>query len=123
MRLVRITGSGFVKTGAVTEGHPVQFRHWQDVVNEADFELQSAANDETEEAAVEMWLEDPMSFQAYFNEEDEATVPAQKTAMFRRADQRGANYERKTASSSWDREFADAQAHARSVLANLGKSR
>lgn len=115
MRIVRITGSGFVKTGSITDGHPVEFRHWKEVVDEADFAIESAAHSEDEEAVVELWLEDPQSFR-----DSDSEV---QTAVVRRADKLGAKYERKTASSNWDQEFADAQAHARSVLAKLGNNR
>ena len=118
--LIRITGSGFVKTGAVTEGHPVEFRHWKEVVDEADSTLEAAADQDTEEAVVELWLEDPMSFQKF----EEATPGVSRTAgsMIRHADSFG----RKQAvvrEANWDQEFADAQAHAKSVMAKLGNGR
>ena len=125
MRLVRITGSGFVKTGAITDGHPVEFRHWEEVVDTADAFLESAVNSEDEEAVVELWLEDPMSFQAYFDEEAAGEgIVKQRTAgsMVRLAD----GFGRKQAAprqTNWDQEFADAQAHARSVMAKLGNGR
>ena len=127
MRLVRITGSDFVKTGAITDGHPVEFRHWEEVVDTADAFLESAVNSEDEESVVELWLEDPMSFQAAFDEETGANVDRVRTAgsMVRRADQFGSK--RATpmgpSKSNWDQEFADAQAHAASVLKNLGNGR
>ncbi len=117
MRIVRITGSGFVKTGAVADGHPVEFRHWKDVVDECDRELESAASSEEEEAVVELWLEDPMSFQA------EDASPIRRTGgMIRSAD----NFGRKQAvvrETNWDQEFADAKEHAASVLSKLGNAR
>jgi len=113
MKIVRITGSGFVKLGAVTDGYPVEFRHWKEVVDEFDSDLEAAAGSEEEQAVVDLWLEDPMSFQA-----DEA--PAQRTgSMIRRAD----NFGRKQAvvrEANWDQEFADARNHAAEVLRNLG---
>ena len=126
--IVRITGSGFVKTGSVTDGHPVEFRHWKEVVDSADSFLESAAASEDEEAVVELWLEDPMSFQAYFDEEGaEAGVPQVRTAgsMVRRADQFGSKRAtpKGPGKTNWDQEFADAQAHARSVMAKLGNGR
>jgi hypothetical protein len=127
--IVRITGSGFVKTGSVTDGHPVEFRHWQEVVDEAENFLESAVSSEEEEAVVELWLEDPMSFQAYFNEEnatpiDPSAARVHRTAgsMIRSVDPFG----HKAAAprqSNWDSEFADAQAHVASVLKNLGNGR
>ena len=124
--IVRITGSGFVKTGSVTDGHPVEFRHWKDVVEEADFAIESAAHSEEEEAVVELWLEDPMSFQQF--EEDAtpmgpgARINRTAGSMIRSADPFG----RKTGvvkTTNWDQEFADAQAHAKSVMAKLGNGR
>jgi hypothetical protein len=123
MRVVRITGSGFVKMGAIADGHPVEFRHWQEVVDECDRELESAASSEEEEAVVELWLEDPMSFQAVFDEEEPGIAPQTRTgSMLRRAD----NFGRKQAvvrEANWDQEFADAQLHVASVLKNLGNGR
>jgi len=124
--LLRISGSGFVKTGSITDGHPVEFRHWQEVVNEAESFLESAVHSAEEEAVVELWLEDPMSFQQF----DEATpmgpgvARVNRTAgsMVRSADPFG----RKAAvaqTTDWDQEFADAQAHVASVLRNLGNGR
>jgi hypothetical protein len=126
-KIFRITGSSFVKTGSVTDGHPVEFRHWQEVVDEAENFLESAVNSEEEEAVVELWLEDPMSFQAYFNNEEGATpmgpgVSRTAGSMVRHADAFG----RKQAvvrETNWDEEFADAKAHAASVLKNLGNGR
>ena len=123
--LIRITGSGFVKTGAITDGHPVEFRHWKEVVDEAENFLENAASSEEEEAVVELWLEDPMSFQQF----DEATPMGPGTArvnrtagsMSRSVDPFG----RKAAvaqTTNWDQEFADAQSHAASVLKNLGNA-
>jgi hypothetical protein len=117
--IVRITGSGFVKTGAVADGHPVEFRHWKDVVDEADSFLESAAVSEEEEAVVELWLEDPMSFQ---DQEDSPTRMMRTGGMIRHAD----GFGRKQAvvrETNWDAEFADAQAHVASVLKNLGNGR
>lgn len=117
MRLVRITGSGFAKTGSITDGHPVEFRHWQDVVDEAETELVAAANEETEEAVVELWLEDPTSFQENLENPQER---AERVGMVHRADRVGAKYARQAPQEDWNQEYANAQAHARSVLANMG---
>ena len=117
--IVRITGSGFVKTGAIADGHPVEFRHWQEVVDDADNFLETAASSEEEEAVVELWLEDPMSFQ---DQEEAAPRSVRTGSMISRAD----NFGRKQAvvrETNWDREFADAQSHAASVLKNLGNGR
>ena len=118
--LIRITGSGFVKTGSITDGHPVEFRHWKEVVDEFDNELEFAASSEEEQAVVDLWLEDPQSFQ---NEFDAGQVAIQRTgSMIRSAD----NFGRKQAvvrGANWDQEFADAQAHAASVLGKLGNGR
>lgn len=122
MPLVRITGSGFVKNAAITDGHPVEFRHWKDVVDECDFALESAVSSEEEEAVVELWLEDPQSFMI---DEEGAAV---KTSSMRRVTggmglMRHGDIHQKQASSNFDKNFADAQAHVASVLKNLGNGR
>jgi len=103
-------------TGSTTNGHAVEFRHWKDVVDEADNFLEFAANSEEEEAVVELWLEDPMSFQT-----EDVTTGVQRTGGIRRAD----NFVRgkQAAKANWDQEFADAQSHVASVLKNLGNGR
>jgi hypothetical protein len=114
MRLVRITGSGFVKTGAITDGHPVEFRHWKEVVDEAEAVLDAAADAE-DEALVDYWLENPQEF----NGADEEVGGLKRGSMIRAAD----NFGRKQAvirQTNWDQEFSDAQAHVASVLKNLG---
>jgi len=117
--LVRITGSGFVKTGSITDGHPVEFRHWKDVVEDAESFLESAAHSEEEEAVVELWLEDPMSFQQFF---ETPTERAEHVGLIRRADRTGA----KTASvpaETWEESMSAAKTHINSMLANLGNGR
>ena len=114
-------------TSSVTDGHPVEFRHWKEVVDEAENFLESANTSAEEEAVVELWLEDPMSFQAAFDEEEGATPMGpgtQRTAgsMLRRADNFGSK-QAVVRTTNWDQEFADAQAHAASVLKNLGNAR
>jgi hypothetical protein len=52
----------FRKTGATQDGAPVEFRHWKEVVDEFDHDLEAAALNESEEAVVDLWLEDPRSF-------------------------------------------------------------
>jgi hypothetical protein len=116
-KLVRITGSGFVKTGAITEGHPVAFRHWQEVVDEAENALDAAAEAEDEELC-DYWLENPL----LFNGGDTVEGGLKRGSMVRTAD----NFGRKQAvirQTSWDQEFSDAQAHVASVLKNLGNGR
>jgi hypothetical protein len=116
-KLVRITGSGFVKTGAITEGHPVEFRHWQEVVDDAETTLDAAAESEDDEMFVDYWLENPQ----LFNGGDTEATPM-RPGMIRAAD----NFGRKQAvirQTSWDQEFSDAQAHVASVLKNLGNGR
>jgi hypothetical protein len=128
--IVRITGSGFVKTGSVTDGHPVEFRHWKEVVDNAEDFLESAASSDEEEAVVELWLEDPMSFQAYFDEEGatpmgpgNARVNRTAGSMIRSADPFGRKQAVIRQEINWDQEFADAQKHAASVLSKLGNGR
>lgn len=122
VKIVRITGSGFAKTGSVTDGHPVEFRHWKDVVEEAEAELEAAADQETDEAVVERWLENPQEFMAAESDTEVVTgVSTMKQGMLRRAD----NFNKRAAAPqrSWDAEFTDAQAHVASVLKNLGNGR
>jgi hypothetical protein len=121
VKIVRITGSGFVKTGSITDGHPVEFRHWKDVVEEAEAELEAAADSESEEAAIEVWLENPQAIMSADTEADTQGVGIStiKTGMLRRAD----NFSRtRTAAvqQSWDGDFADAQAHVANILKDLG---
>lgn len=124
-KLFRFTGSGFAKMGSVTDGHPVEFRHWKDVVDEAENFLEFAAHSEEEEAVVELWLEDPMSFQQADPEATPMGPDVNRTAgsMIRSAD----NFGRKRAvigkRITWDEEFSDAQSHVASVLKNLGNAR
>jgi hypothetical protein len=117
---MRITGSGFVKTGAVADGHPVEFRHWQEVVDECDRELESAAGSEEEEAVVELWLEYPSSFM-------DTDIP--QVGSVRRLKTGGSDLRRSgdpfpkiAHARSWDEELAEAQDHAASVLSGLGKT-
>jgi hypothetical protein len=120
VKILRITGSGFVKTGAITDGHPVAFRHWQEVVDECDRELEFAASSDEEEAVVELWLEDPMSFQT---EEDAPVQGLLRRGMINRADNFVRGKQAARSETNWDREFADAQLHAASVLSKLGNGR
>jgi len=119
--LIRITSSGFVKTGSVTDGHAVEFRHWKEVVDEAENFLESATDSEEEEAVVELWLEDPMSFQTAFNEEEGVTPNVRRTtgSMIRNVD----NFGRKQAvvrTTNWDQEVDNVRNHVASVLGNMG---
>jgi hypothetical protein len=117
----------FRKTGATQQAAPVEFRHWKEVVDEFDQELEAASLNESEEAVVDLWLEDPLSFQ------EGTTNPshAHTGSMVRRLQTGGSGLRRasdamaKTASAGegWDQEFADAQAHVASVLKNLGNAR
>lgn len=103
----------FRKTGATQQAAPVEFRHWKEVVDDFDNDLEAAAMNETEEAVVDLWLEDPQSFM-----EGEVNPSHSHTgSMVRRLQtgglglQRHADPRQKTASASdWDQEFADAGA-------------
>jgi hypothetical protein len=123
--IVRIAGSGFVKTGSVQEGAPVEFRHWKEVVDEADNVIEAAADQETEEAVVDLWLEDPRSFMDEINPSHVHTG-----SMVRRLQTGGMGLQhhsdprQKTAAASdWDQDFADAKTHATALLSNLGNGR
>jgi len=121
-KIFRITGSGFVKQGSITDGHPVEFRHWKEVVDEADNFLESAVTSEEEQAVVELWLEDPLSFQ---DADDLRPMGARssKGSMIRNADIGFGRRQAAVRETNWDSEFADAQAHAASVLSKLGNGR
>jgi len=117
-KLVRITGSGFAKQGAIAPGHPVEFRHWQEVVDDFDFALESAAHSEEEEAVVDLWLEEPQSF---MDKDD----PIQRQGALRRATAgmgmaRVTDLHRKTAAANWDQDFEEAKEHVASILSKLG---
>ncbi len=118
----------FRKTGATTQGAPVEFRHWKEVVDEFDRELEAAVLNESEEAVVDLWLEDPHSFM----EGEVSPSQAHTGSMVRRIQAGGTGLQRyghqgamaKTAvSTDWDDEFAEAKAHVASVLSNLGNGR
>jgi hypothetical protein len=121
MLLVRVTGSGFVKNAAITDGHPVEFRHWKDVVEDCAFALESAAHSEEEEAIVELWLDDPNSF---MTEEDGAVqTPSVRRMTAGMGLTRHSDIHQKQASANWDQDFSEAQAHAASVLSKIGNGR
>src|SRR5271154_4812899 len=113
----------FRKNGAVQQASPVTFQPWRELVDGFDSDLEAAALSESEEAVVDLWLEDPMSFM------DTEVNPehAHTGSMMRRVATGGMGLQRmvnqhKTASSTnWDDEFASAKAHAASVLSQLGK--
>jgi hypothetical protein len=116
--LIRITGSGFVKQGSVTDGHPVEFRHWKDVVDDCDFALESAVHSEEEEAVVELWLEDPKSF---MDEETSVNAPTMRRVQAGLGMQRHDPMQHKVATTrNWDQDYSEATEHVRSVLSNLG---
>jgi hypothetical protein len=109
-----------IKIASVQTGYPVAFRHWQEVVDEADNDIETAAESEEEERVVGLWLDDPMSFQAAFDAESTPMGPG-KVSSVRRLD-----HGHKTAAqreTNWGREFSEAQAHAQSVLSKLGNGR
>jgi len=127
--LRRITGlsyANFAKTGAMMETAPVSNQPWREFVDGFDNDLEAAALSESEEAVVDLWLEDPMSFMDTEINPEHTHVGS----MMRRVATGGMGLQRsgdpthKTASSTdWDDEFANAKAHAASVLANLGNGR
>jgi hypothetical protein len=117
VKLFRITGSGFVKQGSITPGHPIEFRHWKEVVDDADFALESAVHSEEEEAVVELWLEDPQSFQVG---EDMVQSPAVRRVQAGNGLQRVSDVHHKQAAANWDQDHSEAVEHVRSVLSNLG---
>lgn len=108
------------KTAAQSD--PISFRHWRELVDDFDFQIEYSANQETEEAVVDLWLEDPRSFM------EGLEMPEGQQSAARRVKTGGNGLERynpmvRTASvTRWDSEFADAKAHADSVLKSLGNS-
>jgi len=115
----------FRKTGATQQAAPVTFQPWRELVDEFDSELEAAALNESEEAVVDLWLEDPMSFQDTPVNQENMHVGS----MMRRVATGGVGLQRvgdsqhKTASATnWDDEFANAKSHAASVLSQLGNA-
>jgi hypothetical protein len=118
MKIVRITGSGFVKTGAITDSHPVEFRHWKEVVDDAENVLEAAVDSEDDEILVDYWLENPQMF----NGADTVEGGLKQGSMIRAAD----GFGRKQAvvrRPDWNQEFSDAQTHVASILGKLGNGR
>ena len=99
------------KTGSTTHTAPLGGRHWREVVDEMDSQLREAADSMAEEAVCDLWLEDPSAFMGGREPED------QRSPMIRRVKVgglgRAADLARR---ASWDRDFADAQEHARALL-------
>jgi hypothetical protein len=115
----------FRKNGATQDAVAVTSQPWKEFVSDFDADLEAAALDESVEAVVDLWLEDPQSFM------DTEINPEHTThvgSMMRRVAtggmglQRADTMQHKTASATnWDDEFANAKAHAASVLSQLGK--
>jgi hypothetical protein len=116
----------FRKTGATQESVAVTHQPWREFVDGFDADLEAAALDESVEAVVDLWLEDPMSFQdAPVNpEHSHVGSMMRRVATGGMGLQRAGQPQHKTAATTdWDDEFANAKAHAASVLANLGNGR
>lgn len=109
-----------MKQGSVTPGHPIEFRHWQEVIDDADFALESAVHSEEEEGVVELWLEDPQSFQ---ETEGMVQTPAVRRVRAGNGLQRVGDVHHKQASQNWDNDFSEAQAHVAAVLGKVGNGR
>lgn len=107
-------------------GSPVNHQAWREIVDEFDTRLEFMAESEDDEAMCDNWLENPFTFK---DAEVSDSSSGMHTAMLRRPQTGGMGLRRasdvrpKIASSSdWDQEFADAKAHASSVLKNLGNA-
>lgn len=107
-------------------GSPVEHQAWRDVVDDFDNTLTFMAESEEEEAAVDMWLENPQAFMGTDIADGTSRIAS---SGVRRPQTGGMGLRRadaprpKTASASdWDQEFADAKAHVASVLKQLGSA-
>ena len=89
---------------------PVSHRPWQESVDEFDSGLSQIVDDESEEAIVDLWLEDSENSE----EQGRTSVKRVKT---------GGNglhhYDSMAKTAAWDQEFSDAQAHAAEILKSL----
>jgi hypothetical protein len=112
----------WVKTAGAVKSEPINHRPWQELVDDFDGTLEFAAAQETEEAIVDLWLEDPRSFM------DGDVDPVEQRSAARLVKTGGNGWQRpdvamsRTASARFDQEFADAKAHADSVLKKLGNA-
>jgi len=113
------------KTAGAVQSDPINYRHWRELVDEFDFQIEYAASQETEEAVVDLWLEDPKSFMQGLEASPEGGV---QPSAIRRIKTGGTGLQRynpmaKAASvSAWDQEFTDAKNHADEVLRKLGNT-
>jgi hypothetical protein len=104
------------KTGAV-KSDAVSHRAWRETIDDFDQALETAFDQETEEAAVELWLETPQLFIEHQDGLDQSSSPLRRVAIG------GLGLKRAAVSqpqSSWDEDFADAQKHVASVLKQMG---
>ena len=92
---------------------PVTHRPWQESVDEFDSGLSQIVDDESEEAVVDLWLEEPNSF-ADGLEQGRTSVRRVKTGGNGLA-----RHDPPAKTAAWDREFADARAHAAEVLRSM----
>lgn len=105
------------KTGATTKAAPLGASRWREVLDEADALLAAAADSLEDEAVCDLWLEEPMSFMAGWEQpEHQAQSP-----MIRRVKVGGARRSNDLVrQAAWDQDFKDAQEHARRLLGGLG---
>ena len=104
---------------------PVPYRPWQESVDEFDLHLNEIVDQESDNAVVELWLEDPRSFLVGV----EPSVDGEISPVVRRVKVGGLGLRRYdpmskvAASNSWDEEFQDAKNHAAQVLSSIGITR
>ena len=95
---------------------------WQKSVDEFDLHLNEIVDQESDDAVVELWLEDPRSFLLGV----EPSVDGEISPVVRRVKTGGLGLRRYdpmakvAASNNWDEEFEDARKHAAQVLSNIG---
>jgi hypothetical protein len=110
------------KTGAAIKSEPISHQAWRGAVDDFDTVLQAAYEQDTEEAAVEAWLECPQEFLGSDTGKIASPmarrVPTGGTGLRRAGDPS----QKLAAASNWDEEFANTKAHAASVLKRCNDS-
>lgn len=110
------------KTAGAVKSEPISHRSWHELVDDFDQQLAAAADSETEEAAVDLWLENPRVYMEVGPDPENTHIAS---PMMRRVRTGGMGFQRhnsmeKTAAvSSWDEEIADVKAHVNRVLGNI----
>lgn len=110
------------KTSAAAQSDSISFRHWRELVDDFDFQIEYSANQETEEAVVDLWLEDPRSFMEGLEMPEGQQSAARRVKTGGNGLRRHDPMVRTAAATRWDSEFSEAKNHVDQVLKNLGNS-